>query len=74
MTAEDDVATLATHLADLTGVVEGLALQVASIRERAATQQEATDAQQERIEHAAAELADVSSRLWAAADALRTAL
>ena len=74
MTAEEDVAVLASHLADLTRVVEDMALKVAGITERAATQQEATNAQQDRIEAAARELADVSSRLQAAADALRSAL
>jgi hypothetical protein len=54
--------------------VENLARQVTAIRDRAVNQQEATDAQQDRIELAARELADVSSRLQAAADALRTAI
>jgi len=74
VTSEDDVATLAGQLADLTRVVEDLARQITAIRDRAVNQQEATDAQQDRIELAARELADVSSRLQAAADALRTAI
>ena len=74
VTTDDDVATLAGQLADLTRVVEDLARQITAIRDRAVSQQEATDAQQERIELAARELADVSSRLQAAADALRTAI
>ena len=74
VTSEDDVATLAGQLADLTRVVEDLARQITATRDRAVNQQEATDAQQDRIELAARELADVSSRLQAAADALRTAI
>ena len=74
VTSDDDVATLAGQLADLTRVVEDMARQITAIRDRAVDEQEATDAQQDRIELAARELADVSSRLQAAADALRTAI
>jgi predicted nucleic acid-binding Zn-ribbon protein len=74
VTTEDDVSALAGQLADLTRVVDDLAGQVTALRERATNQQEAADAQQERIEVAARELADVSSRLQLAADALRSAL
>jgi predicted nucleic acid-binding Zn-ribbon protein len=74
MTSEEDVSTVAGQLADLTRTVEGMARQIKALRERANSQEEAAGFQQERIELAARELADVSSRLQAAADALREAL
>jgi hypothetical protein len=67
MTQQEDTALLAGQLADLTEAVRGMADQLNSIRERA-------DTQQERIDLAARELTEVSSRLQAAADALREAL
>ena len=67
MTQQEDTALLAGQLADLTEAVRGMADQLNSIRERA-------DTQQERIDLAARELTEVSSRLQAAADALRASL
>jgi hypothetical protein len=74
VTSEDDIAALASQLADLTRVVEDLAGQITTLREHAASQQDATNLQQERIELAARELAGVSSRLHLAGDALRTVI
>jgi flagellar capping protein FliD len=67
MTQKEDTALIAGQLADLTQTVKDMADQLISIRERA-------DTQQERIDHAAHELTEVSSRLQAAADALRESL
>jgi methyl-accepting chemotaxis protein len=67
MTERDDTALIAGQLADLTEAVREMADQLSSIRERA-------DTQQERIDLAARELTEVSSRLQAAADALRESL
>jgi hypothetical protein len=58
---------IAGQLADLTRTVEQLTNQLVSVRERA-------DTQQERIDLAARELAEVSTRLQAAANALRESL
>jgi DNA repair ATPase RecN len=55
---------IAGQLADLTRAVEEMANQLSAVRERA-------DTQQERIDLAARELAEVSARLQAAAIALR---
>jgi hypothetical protein len=67
MTQREDTALIAGQLADLTEAVKTMADQLNSIRERA-------DTQQERIDLAARELTEVSSRLQAAADALRASL
>jgi chromosome segregation ATPase len=67
MAAPEDTMVIAGQLADLTRTVEQLTSQLETVRERA-------DTQQERIDLAARELAEVSSRLQAAADALRQAL
>jgi DNA anti-recombination protein RmuC len=67
MTQREDTALIAGQLADLTDAVREMADQLVSIRERA-------DTQQERIDLAARELTEVSSRLQAAADALRASL
>ena len=67
MTQREDTALIAGQLADLTNAVKEMADQLSSIRERA-------DTQQERIDLAARELTEVSSRLQAAADALRASL
>ena len=74
MTAEQDIASIAGQLADLTRTVKEMAGQIAAIRDRAASQQERADVQQERIELAARELTDVSDRLQAAANALRESI
>jgi hypothetical protein len=67
MTQRDDTALIAGQLAELTESVREMANQLTSMRERA-------DTQQERIDLAARELTEVSSRLQAAADALRQSL
>lgn len=58
---------IAGQLADLTRAVERMADQLQTVRERA-------DTQQERIDLAARELAEVSTRLQAAANALRESI
>ena len=67
MGKQDDTAVIAGQLADLTRAVEQMANQLSAIRERA-------DTQQERIDLAARELAEVSTRLQAAANALRESI
>jgi hypothetical protein len=67
MTQREDTALIAGELADLTNAVKEMTDQLTSVRERA-------DTQQERIDLAARELIEVSSRLQAAADALRASL
>jgi len=67
MTQREDTALIAGQLADLTEAVKTMADQLNSIRER-------SDTQQERIDLAARELTEVSSRLQAAADALQASL
>ena len=74
MTTREDIASVAGQLAGLTRTVEGMADQLRMLQKSAVTQQERSNAQQERIDHAARELAEVSARLQAAADALRQAL
>jgi DNA repair ATPase RecN len=63
----EDTAAIAAQLADLTRAVENMARQLGAVRERA-------DTQQERIDLAARELAEVSTRLQAAANALRESI
>jgi glycyl-tRNA synthetase (class II) len=67
MTKQEDTAVIAAQLADLTRAVESLSSQLITVRERA-------DTQQERIDMAARELAEVSARLQAAANALRESI
>ncbi len=74
MTAKDDIAAVAGQLATLTDAVEKMALQLTEVRERADTERDRSDVQQERIELAARELNDVSDRLQAAANALRESI
>ena len=74
MTEEEDTGLIAAQLADLTHVVEEMAKQLQSVLERAASQQARADIQQERIDLAARELAEVSARLQAAANALRDSI
>jgi hypothetical protein len=64
MTRQEDTAVIAGQLAELTRAIEQMSGQLITIRERA-------DTQQERIDLAARELAEVSARLQAAANALR---
>jgi len=71
MTAEQDIASVAGQLADLTHTVEEMAGEIKALRERADSQQERSSVQHGRIELAARELADISDRLQAAASALR---
>jgi peptidoglycan hydrolase CwlO-like protein len=71
MTEQTDTALIAAQLADLTHTVEEMAKQLRTVLERANSQQTRADAQQERIDIAASELAEVSQRLQAAASALR---
>ena len=81
MTAEEDIASVAGHLADLTRTVEDMAGEVKALRDNAAReqaraddQQDRSDTQQDRIELAAREQADISERLQAAANALRESI
>jgi hypothetical protein len=81
VTAEEDIASVAGQLADLTRTVAAMEVQLKAISERADSQQRRADnqqaraeAQQERIDLAARELADVSERLQAAANALRESI
>ena len=81
MTAQEDIASVAGQLADLTRTVEQMANQLTALRERADgqqeranSQQERAEVQQERIDLAARELAEVSARLQAAANALRESI
>ncbi len=74
MTNEQDIATVAGQLAELTRTMEEMRNQLGLLGERADSQQERTETQQERIDLAARELADVSERLQAAASALRESI
>ena len=74
MTDETDIAIVAGQLADLTRTVEQMATQLQAVVVRADTQQAHTETQQERIDLAARELAEVSERLQAAANALRESI
>ncbi len=80
MVSQEDTTLIASQLADLTRNVEQMAAQLKALGERADshdrradTQQVRSDIQQERIRIAAGELAEVSDRLHAAANALREA-
>lgn len=74
MTTSEDIASVAGQLADLTRTVEEMGSQLTALRQSAASQQERSDTQQERIDLAARELAEVSERLQAAANALRQSI
>jgi uncharacterized coiled-coil protein SlyX len=67
MAAQEDTAMIAGQLADLTRTVEHMADQLGALRDRANTQQD-------RIDLAAKELAEVSDRLQKAANALRESI
>ena len=71
MTQDEDTALIAGQLAELTHVVEEMANQLAALRSLTDDQQQRANIQQERIDLAARELAEVSDRLHAAANALR---
>jgi len=74
MTDREDIAAVAGQLADLTQTVEKMGRQLNEMRESAASQQARSDVQQERIDLAAGELAEVSERLQAAANARRASI
>ena len=74
MAASEDTALIAGQLADLTRTVEEMGHQLKEMRDGAVSQQERSDTQQERIDLAAKELAEVSDRLQAAANALRESI
>jgi cell division protein FtsB len=70
-TTQEDIASVAAQLADLTRTVEEMEAQLKTLRQGAESQLERADTQQERIDVAAKELGEVSDRLQAAARALR---
>lgn len=74
VTDREDIASVAGQLADLTHTVEEMGSQLTALRQGAESQQERSDTQQERIDLAARELAEVSERLQAAANALRQSI
>jgi peptidoglycan hydrolase CwlO-like protein len=74
MTTKEDIASVAAQLAGLTKTVERMSAQLTRLRQGAASQQERSDTQEDRINIAARELAEVSERLQAAANALRQTL
>jgi peptidoglycan hydrolase CwlO-like protein len=74
MTSGQDTDVIAGQLANLTREVEQMASQLKALRDRADSQQERADVQQERIDLAARELTEVSTRLHAAANALRESI
>jgi hypothetical protein len=74
MAADPDTALIAGQLAELTHKVDDMAQQLKRLREGAEDAQERADTQQERIDLAARELAEVSDRLQAAANALRESI
>jgi methyl-accepting chemotaxis protein len=65
---------IAGQLADLTRAVEQMASQLQAVSDRADSQQQRADTQHERIDLAARELAEVSARVQAAANALRESI
>src|SRR4051794_7260066 len=69
--SREDTEIVASQLAELTRSVEKLAAEVKAMETRAVNAQDRADTQQERIDLAARELAEVSQRLQAAANALR---
>lgn len=74
MEDDSDLALVAGQMAELTHVVEGMAKQLQLLLDATATALTRADVQQERIEIAAHELAEVSDRLQAAANALRRSI
>jgi hypothetical protein len=74
LTTQEDIASVAAQLAELTRSVNEMGNQLRALRAGAEKQQERADTQQERIDLAARELAEVSERLQAAADALRQSI
>lgn len=74
MPAQEDIANVAAQLALLTQTVDEMSGQLKEVRERAASERDRTDTQQERIDLAARELSNVGDRLQAAANALRESI
>jgi peptidoglycan hydrolase CwlO-like protein len=74
MTTDEDIASIAGQLADLTHTVEDMASEIKELRERTNSQQERSTVQHGRIDLAARELAEISKRLEAAARALRESI
>jgi methyl-accepting chemotaxis protein len=74
LTGQEDIASVAAQLADLTRAVQEMSGQLQALRDGAQSQLERADTQQERIDLAARELAEVSDRLQAAARALRQSI
>jgi uncharacterized coiled-coil DUF342 family protein len=74
MSDSEDTALIAGQLADLTRKVDEMAEQLKGLRGDANDAQLRADTQQERIDLAARELAEVSERLQAAANALRESI
>jgi uncharacterized coiled-coil DUF342 family protein len=74
MSADEDRALIAGQLAELTRKDDEMAQQLKGLREGASDAQDRADTQQERIDLAARELAEVSDRLQAAANALRASI
>jgi len=72
--SREDTEIVASQLADLTRAVEKLTADLEAVRARADDAAERADTQQDRIDLAARELAEVSQRLQAAADALRESI
>jgi|SRR5579864_2402809 len=72
----EDIATIAGQLADVTRTVEEMAKRLAALEKPSghASQQERTKTRQERNDHGARELAELSERLQAAVDALRASI
>jgi len=71
MTEDADIELIAAQMAELTHVVQDMGKQLHRLVDASVTAQTRADVQQERIEIAARELAEVSDRLQAAANALR---
>jgi len=71
MTEDADIELIAAQMAELTHVVEDMGKQLHRLVDASVTAQTRADVQQERIEIAARDLAEVSDRLQAAANALR---
>jgi len=74
MTTQEDIASVAAQLAGLTKTVERMSDQLTHVPPGRVSQQERADTQEDRINIAARELAEVSERLQAAANALRQTL
>jgi peptidoglycan hydrolase CwlO-like protein len=72
--SREDTEIVASQLAELTRSVEKLAAEVKAMDAKTVTAQDRADTQQERIDLAARELAEVSTRLQAAANALRESI